>query len=154
MISIGIDSLSDLLIPEVKSFEENDGEGGDINFGDNTSAVSQHLLRQLELGGASGARSLCREIVSLLRFEYTTNGLRLFVHGVDSPHSLCDSPEMAQRLMRTREFAATRIQAVWRGRIGRTLTARMREIRDRMIELQRIHAMTQVSFSRSSSCRI
>lgn len=142
MITILIDSLNDLLIPNISSHCDPDDDAT-VSFGENIKPVSHYILRLLEQGPC-GARRLCREIVSVLRYEYTTAGLKLFVHGVDTIYTICETPEEVQRRMRTQDLSAIRIQSAWRGWIGRLRARRVREDRERMLELQRIHAIIQI----------
>lgn len=179
MLSIHVDSLADLITCEkpklVKNNYDNNNENknknsnngnssnndnednednGDpiLRYGDNINPASQHILRLLEKGSI-GAKKLCNEILEIIRFEYTTEGLRLFVHGVDSNYIICDTPEEMERKIEEKENASIIIQSAWRGKLGRDKAREMREIKDRLNQHQKNYASTQV-INNNSICII
>jgi hypothetical protein len=144
-IKIHIESLSDLIsseTPKYLSGNPNDQNSEDENvdlqaiYGENINPVSRHILRVLEKGSL-GARYLCKQILQVLRFEYTKDGLKLVVHGVDHHYILIPTPEEIDQSQQRKNKAVIKIQAAWRGTRGRKRANEVRDLQNRIHELQR-----------------
>lgn len=118
------------------------------HYGGNTTP-GIHVLRMLQMG-PKGAAALCRQIIRTTRFEYTTEGIRLVVHGAEMPYSVCPSAEALQLEREGKERAATRIQVRCRGMLGRQRVKQMTADRSRWDLMQRMLSSRQVRYH--SSC--
>jgi hypothetical protein len=115
------------------------------SYGKNSEA-GRHVLSMLQRG-PSGAAALCRQITRVTRFEHTTEGIRLVVHGAEMPYSVSRSAEEQQLEREEREGAATRIQALYRGVLGRERVKLMASDKSRWDHMQRVASARAVRFS-------
>jgi hypothetical protein len=116
-----------------------------LSYGKNSEA-GRHVLSMLQRG-PSGAAALCRQITRVTRFEHTTEGIRLVVHGAEMPYSVSRSAEERQLEREERERAATRIQALCRGVLGRERVKLMAADRSRWDHMQKVASARAVRFS-------
>jgi len=124
--------------------EEDTNEPFDRNaYGANVLPAGRLILRLLDRG-TQGAAILCREIIKIIRYEHTEEGLRLFVHGIDNAFIAIASPE-ERALDRLRiSIAATNIQRIWRGMLARKHATSVYEERARMLQYQKEVAAAQL----------
>eukprot|EP00603_Paraphysomonas_imperforata_P008167 CAMPEP_0114445816 /NCGR_PEP_ID=MMETSP0103-20121206/18862_1 /TAXON_ID=37642 ORGANISM="Paraphysomonas imperforata, Strain PA2" /NCGR_SAMPLE_ID=MMETSP0103 /ASSEMBLY_ACC=CAM_ASM_000201 /LENGTH=1169 /DNA_ID=CAMNT_0001617527 /DNA_START=69 /DNA_END=3578 /DNA_ORIENTATION=- len=88
---------------------------------------SEHRLSSLDVSayvlfclskGAIGAHGLCRTLTSFLRYEHTTQGIRVFVNGVDNDFCLSSSPEEMKLQLLENKHACIVIQCLFRKSIA------------------------------------
>jgi hypothetical protein len=79
--------------------------------------VSAYVLFSLSKG-AIGAHELCRLLTSFLRYEHTTQGIRVYVNGVDNDFCLGPSPEEMKLQLLENEHASIVLQSLVRRSIA------------------------------------
>lgn len=79
--------------------------------------VSAYVLFCLSKG-AIGAHELCRTLTKCLRYEHTTEGIRVFVNGVENEFCLCTSPEEMKLKYLENRYASILIQCCFRKAIA------------------------------------
>jgi hypothetical protein len=80
--------------------------------------VSAYVLFCLSKG-ATGAHDLCRTLTKCLRYEHTTEGIRVFVNGVENDFCLCTSPEEMKLKLLENKYASILIQCCFRKAIAK-----------------------------------
>jgi hypothetical protein len=80
--------------------------------------VSAYVLFCLSKG-PTGAHELCRLLTKFVRYEHTTEGIRVFVNGVDNHFSLCTSPEEMKLKLLENKYACILIQCCFRNAIAK-----------------------------------
>ena len=88
---------------------------------------SEHRLSSIDVSayvlfclskGAGGAHELCRVLTKFLRYEHTTEGIRVFVNGVENKFCVCTSPEEMKLNLLENSLAAIVIQCLARKAIA------------------------------------
>lgn len=112
-------------------------------YSNNNSKAGAHVLSMLSRG-PEGAQALCRQITRVMRYEYTTSGIRLVVHGAEVSYEVVRSD--VEELLDREELdrAAVRIQSMARGGQGRQRCREIQNDHERWKSIQRNLSATMV----------
>ena len=105
--------------------------------------VSAYVFSCLSSGGI-GAKKLCMVLTKLLRYEHTSEGVRVCVDGVENNFFISKSPEEARMQYLENEHACVIIQCLMRQAIARRKMRRLWKIEKIRRDAERSLAAVQV----------